>query len=275
VTRRDRTVVIAVLALALIAGYWFLLLAPKRKEAADLQQQVSQTTQRYQTAQSSIASGLAARREYASNYGAVARLGEAVPTDDNVPSLVYQLDSAAHAANVDFRSVKLVQASGVAAAAPAAPAAPAAAASASTSASATSSAPAAQSAAAGLPPGASVGAAGFPTMPFALTFDGSFFHMGDFFHRLDAFVKASNQRPVAVGGRLLSVDGFSLTAGRRGFPSVKASVASTAYLVPANQGLTGGASPSSPAAAGAAPQSASTAGTPPAPAPATATAPVR
>ncbi len=271
-TRRDRTVIIVVLALALIAGYWFLLLAPKRKEAADLQQQVSQTAQRYQTAQSSIASGLAARREYASNYGAVARLGEAVPTDDNVPSLVYQLDSAARAANVDFRSVKLVQASGVAAAAPAAPAAAAAA---STSASATSSAPAAQSAAAGLPPGASVGPAGFPTMPFALTFDGSFFHMGDFFHRLDAFVKASNQRPVAVGGRLLSVDGFALTAGRHGFPSVKASVASTAYLVPANQGLTGGASPSSPAAAGAAPQSASTAGTPPAPAPATATAPVR
>lgn len=264
-TRRDGIVVAVIVALALVAGYWLLLLAPKRQEAAALGTQLSQETQRLQTAQTAIASGLAARRSYGSNYAAVAQLGEAVPSDDNVPSLVYQLDAAARAAHVDFRAVKLAQGAGGAATSAPKP---------STSPS-PGTAAAAQSATATLPPGASVGPAGFPTMPFALTFDGSFFHMGDFFRRLDSFVNARN-RQVAVGGRLLTVEGFALTAGSRGFPSVKASVATTAYLLPPTQGLSGGASPTSPSSAGGSTQAASSSGSSSAaPAPATATPPVR
>ena len=46
---------------------------------------------------------------------------------------------------------------------------------------------------------------------------------------------------ISVRGRLLTVDGFALTASRFGFPKVKASVSATAYIVPEAQGVTGGA----------------------------------
>jgi len=263
VTGRDRIVVMVIVAVALVASYWFLLLAPKRQEAAALGGKLTEQAQRLQQAQGAIASGLAARGSYGENYASVARLGEAVPTDDNVPSLVYQVDAAAHAAHVDFRAVKLSQ-SGAATPTSAAPGA--------SGASAKSAASATQSATATLPPGASVGPAGFPTMPFSFTFDGSFFHMDDFLHRLDSFVRTSNQH-VAVGGRLLTVNGFSLGAGRRGFPFVKASVSATAYLLPASQGLTAGATPSAPGSPAAAGHVAGGSGTTAPPA-ATATPPV-
>lgn len=263
-TRRDRIVVMVLVAVALVAGYWFLLLAPKRQEAAALGDKLTTQTQRLQQAQGAIASGLAARRSYGQNYASVARLGEAVPTDDNVPSLVYQVDAAARAAHVDFRAVKLSQSAS-------ASTSTASTASSASSASAKTSAPATQSATATLPPGASVGPAGFPTMPFSFTFDGSFFHMDDFLRRLDSFVRATNQH-VAVGGRLLTVNGFSLGAGRRGFPFVKASVSATAYLLPANEGLTAGATPTAPGSTAAAARVAGGSGGPAAP-PATATPP--
>ena len=72
------------------------------------------------------------------------RLGEAVPTDDNTPSLIYQLQSAASAAHVDFRSLALSTSGST-------PATPA-----STSSSAS------QASTAALPPGATVVAEGTP-----------------------------------------------------------------------------------------------------------------
>jgi hypothetical protein len=95
-------------------------------------------------------------------------------------------------------------------------------------------------------------------MPFSLTFDGSFFHVAAFFHRLQRFVDAGG-RSIRVGGRLLTLDGLSLTASRKGFPRVKAVVAATAYLIPPGEGLTNGATPSAPGGTTAASTSSSTA----------------
>jgi hypothetical protein len=257
-TTRDRMVILVLIAAAAIAGFWFMVFEPKRAEANKLATELSAVRQKEATAQQDIAAGLAARSAYPHNYAVIARLGEAVPADDNGPSLVFQLDSAAKRAGVDFRSLKLVPGSGpTPASAPAAggkTGAPAAA----TPAAATPAA-ATQAASATLPPGASVGTAGFPTMPFKLGFDGSFFHMSDFFRRLDAFVDANSKR-VAVSGRLLTINGLSLTASRHGFPAVKATVSANAYLVPADQGSTSGATPSAPAAAGAKPAASSSSG---------------
>jgi hypothetical protein len=260
VTTRDRIVILVLVAAAAIAGFWFMVFAPKRAEASKLATELSAVRQKEATAQQDIAAGVAARAAYGHNYAVIARLSEAVPADDNSPSLVFQLDSAAKHAGVDFRSLKLTQSAASAASAPGAggkAGAPTA---------------ATQSASATLPPGASVGAAGFPTMPFELGFDGSFFHMSDFFRRLDAFVDANTKR-VAVSGRLLTINGLSLTASRHGFPAVKATVSANAYLVPADQGSTGGATPSAPGAAGANPATSSSSGA--SPAPATATPPTR
>jgi hypothetical protein len=157
-----------------------------------------------------------------------------------VPSLVYQLESAASGSKVDFRSLKLT------------PGAPSAAATGGSSggaaaAGASGASGATQAATATLPPGSSVGSAGFPTMPFSFVFDGSFFSMQRFLRNVDRFVRLQDGQ-VLVSGRLLSVDGISLSAGREGFPSVKATLTATAYLLPADEGATAGATAAGPAA---------------------------
>jgi hypothetical protein len=74
-----------------------------------------------------------------------------------------------------------------------------------------------------------VGSAGFPVMPFSFVFTGSFFDMERFLSEVQRFVRIDGNR-VDVRGRLLSVDAFALSAGPKGFPSVKATVSATAYL---------------------------------------------
>lgn len=239
-TGRDRIVVAVVAAVALLVGYWFLVLGPKRNEAQKLSGQVSQAEQTRDAAVAEATASRAAQAQYPANYATVARLGKAVPADDDVPSLVYQLSTVSNAANIDFRTVKLATGAGPGAggASSAPPPAPSAGRSGTPSA-------AAQSATAGLPPGAVVGPAGLPTLPFSFTFDGSFFHLSSFFARLDALI-AARKNGVDVRGRLLTVDGISLAEGSRGFPQMTATVAATAFLVPVSEGPTNGATPSAP-----------------------------
>ncbi|QEC49376.1 hypothetical protein FSW04_18570 [Baekduia soli] len=221
-TARDRTVLIVVGLLALTAAFWMLILSPRRKEASDVTVQVTSAQQRLDTARASLASGQAAKRHYAADYTTVVRLGKSVPVDADVPSLVYQLEHTAHDHHVDFRTIKLN--SGAVAAAPAA----------STAGLTSTTSPSV------LPPGATVGAAGFPTMPFSFDFNGSFFNMQRFLKSLDDLTSVDG-KSIAVKGRLLTVDGVSLTAGPKGFPQIDANVAVTAYLLPTDEGLTAGA----------------------------------
>jgi hypothetical protein len=261
VTSRDRIVGLVVGAVALLGAFWFLALSPKRKDAADLSAKITQAQQRLDTARQSVATATAARKRYDVDYAAVAKLGKAVPADDDVASLVYQLNHVSQDAHIDFRSIKL-NSSGATpppAAPPVAQAAAVASASGDSSSSSSSSTsttsssttppatgvPASQTAAAGLPPGSAVGSAGFPTMPFSFVFDGSFFDMEHFFSGIQRFATLNGDQ-LSVRGRLLTVDGFTLTASRFGFPKVKASINATAYLVPQDQGATGGATPAGP-----------------------------
>lgn len=244
-TTRDRTVLIVVGILALLGGFWFLAISPKRKEAADVTTKVAAAQSRLDTAQASAASAEAARVKYAADYATVARLGKAVPVDPDVPSLVYQLSHAAKVNHVDFRAIKIT---GAASPAAAPVGAAAAVASANGNTSATASTPAATVTAA-LPPGAVVGTAGFPTMPFSFDFSGSFFNMQRFLKSIGGFTSVDG-KTINVKGRLLTVDGIGLKAGVNGFPDVDATVAVTSYLLPADEGLTAGATPATPATTG-------------------------
>jgi hypothetical protein len=225
-TARDRAVVMVVVSLVLVVGSWLMVIQPKRDQASKLGDQVKSEQAQLDSARQLVAAGEAARAAYSRNYTAVARLGEAVPPDDNVPSLIYQLQGAASAARVDFRSLALNPASGGSAGA---------------------SASASQAATAALPPGAAVGPAGFPTEPFTFSFRGNFFHLADFFKRLQAFVVATNKR-VAVSGRLMTLNAISLGPAPQGFPAIQAAISATTYLVPASQGLLNGATPAAPSA---------------------------
>ena len=252
-TGRDRIALLVVVSVVSVVAFWFLALAPKRKEAAALGAQVTEQQQRLTTARSDLAASEAARSSYAVNYAAVAQLGKAVPADDDIPSLVYQLDSTAKGSGVNFQVIKLTGAAGGAPApAPAAPAPPASGDSGAQAASSATPAAPTQAATAALPPGAVVGSAGIATMPLEFSFSGSFPRLSTFFGRLDGFIRP---RPTGVDarGRLLTINAFSLKFGTKGYPHLKATVNATAYLLPTDEGLLAGASPSAPAQKGAQP----------------------
>lgn len=221
---------------AALAGFLFFnfALKPKQKEAADLKTQVTEAQDKLDQARALLASNQEARTTFRAAYTSVVRLGKAVPGDDDVRSLVVQLDNAAKKTNVDFRSINVG----------------------GTSAAPTPTTPSGAVPAAPLPPGATVGPAGFPVMPFSFAFRGQFFRLGSFFKRLDAFVKASNER-IGVTGRLLTVDGLKLEPDTTGFPNIKATVTASSYLVSPLEGPTGGATAAGPAGAPPAPSTGS------------------
>lgn len=251
----DRTLLITLALVGLIAAFWFVVLSPKRDEATQLQDDVERLESSISQHQQQIALAREARHGFPSDYRKVVTLGKAVPEDDDTASLFAQLSGVAKRAEVEFRSLRLSEAA--AESAPAAPPPPTAEegsaageeATPAESATSTAPAPATETAAATLPIGATVGPAGLPVMPYELQFRGNFFHLADLFQGLDGFVSTKGDR-VRVLGRLTTIDGFSLSRDvQRGFPSLIADLALTTYITPAEQGLTGGATLAGPAAA--------------------------
>ena len=101
-TRRDRLVIVIVALVAAIAASWLLVVSPKRDQAAKLGTKVASEQQALDTARTQLAQNAVASKQYASNYAALARLGEAVPTSDDIPSLIVQLQDAADGARVEL-----------------------------------------------------------------------------------------------------------------------------------------------------------------------------
>ncbi len=52
-----------------------------------------------------------------------------------------------------------------------------------------------------------------------------------------------------ISGRLMTINGINLAPGATGFPQITATVSATTYIVPADQGAFGGATPAGPATA--------------------------
>jgi Tfp pilus assembly protein PilO len=222
---KNKTLLIAVVATAAaFAAFWFFALAPQRKKAADLDTQISAKQSEAQQARTTLAGYEKSRAAYGKNYATVVRLGKAVPKDDDVRSLLVQLDADAGGTNVDFRSVQI----GGSGAAPDDGTTPAA-----------GTAP---------PPGAvSVGSAGFSAMPFTFSFRGTYTNLSQFLARMERFVKLRNEQ-IDVSGRLLRLESIDLQVDQSGFPRIRAQIGASSYLVPATQGLTAGATPTGPAA---------------------------
>jgi hypothetical protein len=112
-----------------------------------------------------------------------------------------------------------------------------------------------------MPLGAEIGPAGLAVMPYTLEFEGDFFEIADFIKGLDSLVKTKNEK-VAVTGRLLTIDGFTLTAADAGLPQLEATFGVTTYLTPPEEGVTGGATPATPAPGSATPVSTTVGGAP-------------
>jgi len=232
VTSRDRIVIMVVLAIAAVAAGWFLVISPKRSQASSLSTQITSEQSQLSSAQQQVAAGESARKAFAGQYAQLAKLGEAVPPDDDVASLIYQVQSAAQASHVTFRGLQLTG-GGSSSSTP-------------SSSSGSSSSSSAGAATAPLPPGASVGAAGLPTEQFTITLSGNYFNLSRFFNKLEAFV-ASEDGTLTIRGRLMTINAINLVPGPNGFPQITATVSATTYIVPPTEGPFGGATPAGPA----------------------------
>lgn len=247
----NRLIVAILVVCGLAVAFFVLALSPKREEASKLANEADQLRVALAESRSTVAEGMAARREFPTDYQQLVVLGKAAPSSDDTSSLLIQLNRIAVNSKVAFDSIQLGTGSGesapepVATPAPTEPPVPSGAAPSAVPAAATI--PPTEAAASLLPLGATVGTAGLGVMPYDLTFSGNFFHVADFIEGIDALVD-SDERTVAVDGRLVTLNGFALNADPEfGFPQLDATFSVTTYLTPPGQGLTVGASPTAPA----------------------------
>jgi len=103
-TKSNRAIVAAI-ALAVLAGlFWTQLLSPKREEAKELDAQVAQLESSLAQHQAEVAEGEAAKKEFAAAYQHLVVVGKAVPGDDEVASLLVQVNRIANRTGGTFRN---------------------------------------------------------------------------------------------------------------------------------------------------------------------------
>ena len=237
-TRRDRYILMVAAAIGVLGAFWFLALAPKRDSVSKLDKELTAARQTLTQAQQEKTQFAQAQVQFPALYASLGRLGKAVPTSEDVPSLLVQLNHAAAQANVDFRSVELkLDSASQASTATSAPAAPAAGATGATGA----------TGAAGSTTGVATGT--LEPLPFEYVFKGDYYKLADLIRNVTRLVHERN-RALAVSGRLVSIDGFSLKRHQ-------VTMLAVSYMLPADQGLFAGATPAGPSAATGAAQPAS------------------
>lgn len=104
-TERDRKIAIAIVPILLLVGYWFLLLAPKREAAAEASKALTKQTERRDKAQTAANAARGAETDFAADYAEIVRLGKAIPSGVDMPSLLVQLDRAAEGTDIRFTKV--------------------------------------------------------------------------------------------------------------------------------------------------------------------------
>lgn len=215
-----------VAALVVLAAGWFLLVSPKRGEAAELRTQASSQ----QSANASLRLQLEVLREQAEDLPAqqarLAEIATKIPATPELPTLIRQLSDAAEGAGVDLVSLAPSPPQPVGAAAGAAGAAG------GTPAPAPASTPA-PAGTAGAPAAAS---SDLYVVPVAIGVRGGFFQIEQFFSNLEAMPRA-----VLVGQFTLSAEDGAEAAG-----DLTATVSGQVFLSP-----TSGGAPQVPAPAGA------------------------
>lgn len=198
-TLRDRLVLTGVIVLAVLGGAWVLVVSPARKQAREAGAQVASAKAALASAESKLDAARQAQASYSAAYASIVSVGKAVPTSQEVPTLIYQLTQVARQQNVDFQGIT-VGAGGS---------------------SSSSAAP--------------VSSTGFAQLPFTFAFSGSYFKLEQLLRKLDDLATLTPAGTLQVTGRLLTVQSVRLSpdteTGRTGLLS--ASVSATAYQLPA------------------------------------------
>lgn len=234
---RTNKILAVVAAAAAIGAFYFLVLAPKREQVAKLGTDIAAKQAEITQAEQQLATYEQARASYKTNYARLVRLGKAAPGDDDVRSLLVQLEGAADKTGVDFEKIEV--GSALAGAPSAAPPSGGAAANGQTATGELASAPGAVPVAGGA----------LSAMPFSFSFSGSYFDLTTFFSKLEHFVTVNNER-VDATGRLLRLETLAITPAGSGFPTMQAEIGAATYIVPPVEGVTGAPAPGAAPAAG-------------------------
>jgi Tfp pilus assembly protein PilO len=287
-TDRDRKILIALVPVVVLVAYWFLLLAPKREQASTAKEELATQQQRLETARAAEQAAEGAKEDFDASYAQIVRLGKAIPSTVDMPSLLVQLDAAAAGTGIRFTKIATgdrvpgatttpaqttTPPAGSESGATGTPAAaggetaqsqPGAAAESANNAQQTANQNTAAAEQSGVQPsdtqtstpaGTDTGAAAATaTAPPGLeTVPLELEFEGNFFNLADFFhdVKrfvSLTNRSVLVSGRLVTVESVRWASDEQIFPRIRAEITATIYLSPKAQGVTAGATPQGPAA---------------------------
>jgi hypothetical protein len=286
-TDRDRKIMIALVPVVVLVAYWFLLLAPKREQASTAKAELATQEERVETARAAANAAEGAKEDFDASYAQVVRLGKAIPSTVDMPSLLVQLDAAAAGTGIRFTKIatgdRVPGATTTPAQATTPPAGsesgttgppaaaggetaqsqPGAAAEAANNTQQTANQGTAAAEQSGVQPsdtqtstsaGATTenGDAAATAPPGLETVPLELTFEGNFFNLADFFhdVKrfvSVTNSNVLVSGRLLTVESVRWASDETIFPHIRAEITATVYLSPKTQGVTAGASPEGPA----------------------------
>jgi Tfp pilus assembly protein PilO len=247
-----RSIVAALLVVAGAIAFWVLALSPQQKEADKLDTQIETLNSSVAQARGELAQATAAEHAFPTAYHQLVELGQAVPANDETPSLLIELENLARHSGVSFESIQL-QGEGEEASAPPVTEATTTpeSGSSSTAVPAAKVIPATEVEASLLPLGASIGSAGLAVMPYSMNFSGNFFGISKFIGKVDDLVESGKAKMLTIDGRLVTINGFALATESSeenggGSAELNATFSVTTYLTPPGQGITAGATPTAP-----------------------------
>jgi hypothetical protein len=238
-TLRDRLMFMGIAVLAVLGAVWLTRVAPEREHAAKVSAEVQTARAQLASAESQGREARSAQLRYSTSYTSLVTLGQAVPASAETPALIYTLNEASSSHDVKFSSITNGSSGSSS--------------SASSSSSSSSSSPSsgAQSAAQ---------SAGLSQQPFTFVFNGNYIALSKLLGRLEGFTVLTSSGPLQVSGRLLTINGISLTPNtaqstsetggsskKSKSPELTGTVNATAYVLPAGESALGGATASGPA----------------------------
>ena len=206
------------IGVALFAALWFLAIAPKRSDNAEVKDAVAAQQTRLDAAEAQVSSYTAARKQFPGMLSELRRLHKAVPARGNVSAMLRELQQRAEVRNSDLRIIALKDA--------------------------------AQATSPGTPsttPGAVAGPGGLSALPFTFEYTGRYFDLLDILKTVRRSVRVTSG-DLNIDGRLLTIDGLSFKPVDDNPRLTNAVMNATAYIAPG-----GAAAPQPPAAATPAP----------------------
>ncbi|HVF78486.1 MAG TPA: hypothetical protein VNA28_09320, partial [Solirubrobacteraceae bacterium] len=169
------------IGIALLATLWFLAIAPKRSQKAEVTSNLTAQQGRLEAAKAQVATFTAARGQFAGLMTELRGLDKAVPSRADISKMLREMQRRAKVSDSDLRIIKLKEGAGQTTGAAGAPA---------------------------TTPGAVAGPGGLSALPFTFEYTGKYFDLVDILKTVRRSVRVTSG-DLNVDGRLLTIDGLS------------------------------------------------------------------